>query len=227
MSQDIDRIRTLHLFAALPDHQFDALLATSRLTTLSKSDALFRMGDSASSFCVLTKGGLKLTMDSPQGVEKVLTIVRPFEFFAEAIMFMEKHHYPVNAIALEESEVICFDSKTFVGFLRTSPDLSLKMLSMLSQKLHSKINEIVNLSTQNSTSRVLNYLSLMITDDNSYSTSITLDTSKKNLASRLSVTPETFSRILNKLSQDDIIQIEGRRITVNDVGKFRRYLASE
>jgi CRP-like cAMP-binding protein len=199
----------------------------SRSVGLKKSESLFNMGDKASSFCVLMSGGLKLTVDSPQGIEKVMMIVRPFELFAEAIMFLEKHQSPVNAIALQDSEVICFDNNTFVGFLRDSSDLSLKMLSLLSLRLHKQINEIEILSTQNSTSRVLNYLSTMIADDGSNSAVVMLDTSKKNLASRLSIAPETLSRILHKLTQDGIIEIEGRCITVADISKYRRYLFNE
>jgi CRP-like cAMP-binding protein len=227
MNQKIDQVRALHLFAALSDQQFAELMNKSRTVKLKKSESLFHMGDKASSFCVLTSGGVKLTVNSPQGIEKVMMIVRPSELFAEAIMFMEKRQYPVNAIALQDSEVICFDNNTFVGFLRGSPDLSLKMLSLLSLRLHKQINEIEILSTQNSTSRVLNYLSTMITDDGNNSAVVMLDTSKKNLASRLSIAPETLSRILHKLTQDGIIEIEGRCITVADISKYRRYLFNE
>jgi CRP-like cAMP-binding protein len=227
MNQKIDRIRSLHLFAALSDDQFDELMTKGRLVSLETSEALFNMGDRASSFFVLTSGKLKLTLNSPQGVEKVLMIVRPFELFAEAVMFMEKQQYPVNSLALQKSEVMCFDNRLFVSFLRNSPDLSLKMLSMLSLRLHKQINEIENLSTQNSTSRVLNYLSSKITDEIGNNTTITLDTSKKNLASRLSIAPETFSRVLHKLTLQKIIEIDGRNITVRDFDGFRRYLIDQ
>jgi CRP-like cAMP-binding protein len=223
---EIDAIRKLHLFAALSDHQFEELFAQSKVVNLEKSDALFIMGDRAHSFFVLASGKLKLTMNSPQGIEKVLMIVRPLELFAEAVMFMEKQQYPVNALALQESEVLCFDNKLFVGYLRNSPDLCLNMLSKLSLRLHQQINEIENLSTQNSTSRVLHYLSSKIAGEQGGGTTITLDTSKKNLASRLSITPETFSRVLQKLTTENIIEINGRQITVQDVNGLKRYLIS-
>lgn len=153
-------------------------------------------------------------------------IVRPYELFAEAVMFMEKHQFPVNAIALQPSEVIGFDAKLLISFLRESPDLCLNMLSMLSVRLHRHVNEIETLSTQNSTCRVLNYLSSQITEDGSNQANLVLDTSKKNLASRLSITPETFSRILHKLTIDEILEINGRKILIRDISKYRRY-ASE
>ena len=226
MNEKLERIRSLHLFAALSDEQFDALTAKTRPSSLDKSQPLFRRGDDASSFYVLTEGAIKLSMDSPQGIEKVLMIVRPYELFAEAVMFMEKHQFPVNAIALQPSEVIGFDAKLLISFLRESPDLCLNMLSMLSVRLHRHVNEIETLSTQNSTCRVRNYLSSQITEDGSNQANLVLDTSKKNLASRLSITPETFSRILHKLTIDEILEINGRKILIRDISKYRRY-ASE
>jgi CRP-like cAMP-binding protein len=67
----------------------------------------------------------------------------------------------------------------------------------------------------------------MITDDDGSSAVVMLDTSKKNPASRLSIAAETLSRILHKLTQDGIIEIEGRCITVADISKYRRYLFNE
>lgn len=227
MNSTTDDIRNLHLFAALSDQQFEEIVAKSRLISLKKSESLFNMGDQAASFFVLISGKLKLAMNSPQGVEKVIEIVRPLDLFAEAVMFMERHQYPVNASALQKSEVMSFDNNLFVSYLRNSPDLSLKMLSLLSVRLHKLVNEIENLSTQNSTSRVLNYLSSKINSEVDSNTSITLDTSKKNLASRLSITPETFSRVLHKLTVENIIEIDGRQIAVRDIDGFRRYLISE
>ena len=43
-----------------------------------------------------------------------------------------------------------------------------------------------------------------------------LDIAKSVIASRLSVKPETFSRILKQLHDKDIVVIEGRRVTIRD-----------
>ena len=224
MNNEIARIRELHLFAALSDEQFEEITRKSRTVSLEKAQTLFKMGDAASSFFVLTEGSVKLSLDSPQGVEKVFMIVRPFDLFAEAVMFMEKHRYPVNATAVQASKVVCFDSNLLVHYLRSSPDLSLKMLSLLSVRLHRQINEIETLSSQNSTSRVLNYLASLISDDGSNRAVIALGTSKKNLASRLSITPETLSRVLTKLTQNNILEIDGKQLIVPDIAKYRSYL---
>ena len=51
---------------------------------------------------------------------------------------------------------------------------------------------------------------------------LVLDTPKQVLAARLSITPETFSRLLRKLSNQDIIQVEGNVVHVRDEDKLSR-----
>jgi CRP-like cAMP-binding protein len=224
MNAEIDQIRGLHLFAALSDQQFETLVAKSKVIQLEKSETLFRIDDKAAAFFVLIDGSIKVAIDSPQGVEKVLTIVRPLDLFAEAVMFLEKPCYPVNAIALQPSKVISFDSNLLISMLRNSPDVSLKMLSLLSARLHNHINEIETLTSQNSTSRVLNYLGSLITTKADNKATLLLEISKKNLASRLSITPETLSRVLHKLMEHNIIELDGKHIVVPDIAKYRKYL---
>jgi CRP-like cAMP-binding protein len=43
------------------------------------------------------------------------------------------------------------------------------------------------------------------------------------IASRLNLTPETFSRILNNLSSQGLIAVDGRDVTICDVALLRGY----
>jgi CRP/FNR family transcriptional regulator, dissimilatory nitrate respiration regulator len=58
-------------------------------------------------------------------------------------------------------------------------------------------------------------------DDASNRVEIKLPTSKHVLASRLNLTPETFSRILHELSSSGLIEVQGRNITVPDLRRLR------
>jgi CRP-like cAMP-binding protein len=46
---------------------------------------------------------------------------------------------------------------------------------------------------------------------------------KQVIASRLSITPETLSRILHAMAKDDIISINGKVITINSVRRLREF----
>ena len=54
---------------------------------------------------------------------------------------------------------------------------------------------------------------------------IRLPTSKGTIASRLNLTQEHFSRILNELSTGGLIQVQGRTIHIPDIERLRTSLA--
>ena len=55
------------------------------------------------------------------------------------------------------------------------------------------------------------------------SLTVTLPTNKGVIASRLNLTQEHFSRILHELSENGLIAVKGRRITIPNVEKLRGY----
>jgi len=67
---------------------------------LGDGESLFQQGDTAERFYLVTKGQIKLYRLSPEGNEKVIEIVTPGQTFAEALMFLNRPHYPVGATAI-------------------------------------------------------------------------------------------------------------------------------
>ena len=52
---------------------------------------------------------------------------------------------------------------------------------------------------------------------------IALPTSKQVIASRLSLTPETLSRVFHDLATARLISVHGKQITVHDVRRLRQF----
>ena len=55
---------------------------------------------------------------------------------------------------------------------------------------------------------------------------VSLPVSKATIASRLSLTPEYFSRVLHELEVDQLIEIDNREIRILDVKRLTQYGAS-
>lgn len=226
MTATFEELQALHLFKALSDEQLNKLISTSHSATLNKDQILFSMGDQSEHFHYVASGQVKISRSSPTGTEKILAIIRPGQLFAEAVMFMGTGIYPATATALLESKVVSFRHSTFMGFLANSPELSLAMMCNLSLKLHSQIVEIDNLTLQNATFRTLNFINSLVANDAIDSADVELPAPKHIIASRLSITPETFSRSLTELSTKGIIDPLGksRAIRIPDLKAFRNHL---
>lgn len=219
-----DELRHYHLFKNLSTAQLDKLQHTARLIRLDTNQLLFEHGEQATRFFLVKSGYIKLYRLSPDGKEKVIEMIPPRHTFAEAVMFMQHRVYPVNAQALEIAEVISFDSEVYMQLLRESPENCFQILGMLSMRLRGLVDEIDNLTLQNATYRLIGFLQQQLAIQTHQSLLISLDIPKNILASRLSIQPETLSRILKNLVSMGIITVDGKTIKIEDVNKLHRYL---
>lgn len=216
MSEELKQHLSRHLlFARLTPAQLDRAAQRARLLRLDEGQPLFAQGDPADRFFYVVSGQIKLSRLSPEGNEKVIDIVSAGNTFAEALMFLEGPAYPVNATALGPSELVSIDSRDFAAMLRDSIDTCFLLMGDMSQRLRGLIAEIDNLSLQSGTCRVASYLLKMAPEDQD---EFRLDIPKGVMASRLSVKPETFSRILRNLQDSGILSIKGAQVTIHDRG---------
>lgn len=220
---DEQLVRKVHLFSVLNDEQLATLLRHTRAIKLQENETLFELGQSAERFYLLTSGQIKVFRISEDGNEKIFEIVSPGKLFAEAVMFMQHGRYPANATALQASEVYGFENRAFSTMLQESNGLCLKLLANLSMRLHAQVNEIDNLSLQNATFRVIGYMLDLLADPRTESAVLDLVVPKQVIASRLSITPETLSRILHTMAKNDIIAINGKIIAIKSVRRLREF----
>lgn len=218
-------LRRVPLLSELEEEQLSRMRDTRRTLRLGAGETVFHMGEQSSHFYYLDEGAIKLFRVSPAGQEKIVEIIRPGQTFAEAVMFFARPIYPVNAEALEPTVLTAFDSTVFTGMLRESPDLCIRLLGTLSMRLHHRVNEIDALSLQNSMLRVVNFLLSRI-PEGSGNNVIELEAAKKIIAARLSIQPETFSRVLHALTEARAISVDGRRIIVEDEKTLREFAGS-
>jgi CRP-like cAMP-binding protein len=220
---DDAELRRLPLLAELEDAQLERMRVSRRTIELAAGETLFHMGDRSAHFYYLDSGAIKLFRVSPAGQEKIVEIIRPGQTFAEAVMFFTRPLYPVNAQALADSVLTAFDSGVFLEMLHESPETCLRLLGTLSIRLHQRVNEIDALSLQNATLRVVNFLLGRLPEAGTRDGErvIELEAAKKDIAGRLSIQPETFSRVLHALTESGAIEVEGRRIRVKDEQALR------
>jgi len=213
---DPQELRGHPLLESLPDERLQQVAQRTRVHVLAQGEILFRQGDNAVHFFRLRAGHIKLFRISPDGHEKVVEIINPGQGFAEAVMFMEQRRYPVNAEALENTEVLAIHSETVLEILHESPELCLKLLGTLSRHLRHRLSDIDALSLQNAGLRVANFL--LAQQRQQGTDNIELPAAKKIIAARLSIQPETLSRVLAQLEQKRAIRMDGRRIQLLDTG---------
>ncbi len=219
-----DEFKHIPLFEALDDAQLEAIFSTTKEISLPAKALLFERGSSAEYFYMLHSGQIKLFFLSEDGDEKVMEIIYPTQTFAEAVMFIPQHIYPVSAEAITESKLFRFEISFFRNLLEESKETCFRLLAIMGKRLHARVNEIDNLTLHNATYRLAVYLLGQLPVDVAELSAIHLSTPKNIIASRLSIKPETFSRIMMQLSRKELIEINGNEITLLDVKGLRALL---
>ena len=209
----LEELKKSHLFSKLDQSQLERVRRHSHITDMVEGESLFFQGDEAKNFYLVLSGRIKLFRVSPDGKEKVVEIMEAGHTFAEALMFMNEPHYPVTSTALAPSRVIVINSREFKAMLRESIDSCFQVMGAMSYRLRALIREIDALSLETGTVRTVAYLLRQAPADSS---SFELQIAKSVIASRLSVKPETFSRILKNLHERKVISIDGRNVTIHD-----------
>ena len=167
---------------------------------------------------LVLSGKVKLFRISPDGQEKVVEIIHPGQTFAEAVMFMQRSEYPVCAEALEPVHLVSVPNAPMMQALSENPQACMHLLGHLSVRLHQRLGELETLTLQNATQRFALYLIQQL-EDRAQSTAPRLDLMlpKRLIAARLSMQPETLSRIIGKLREEGLVEVRGRHVRIPSV----------
>jgi CRP-like cAMP-binding protein len=218
----LGELRRSYLFADADDTQLASLCRGMRSAQLQPGDVLFRFGEPATRFYFVRTGQIKLYRVSPDGHERIIDILQAGQTFAEAVMFMgAQARYPVSSEAITEADLYAFDQKSFLDALTDSREICFSMLAGMSRRLHGLVNQIDGLTLQNGTYRLVMYLLEMAPREARPGAELELTTPKATLAARLAIQPETFSRLLGKLRDQGLIEVNGSHIILRDLQGLR------
>jgi CRP-like cAMP-binding protein len=219
-----ESLRNHYLFAGLDEADFEQLAKHIAAMSLEKGEVLFHRGDAAEYFYLIDTGLIELSLIAPTGDKKTLEVVGPGRTFGEAVAFMRGHKYPVTAEALQDSRLCRIPNHTYVELIRSNSDASMRLLADISRHLHDRVREIEHLTIQNARARLTSYLVDHLleppVDDQA---TARLDLPRHVIASRLSIQPETLSRLLRNLTDEGIVSVDDRVVFIHSMSRLRPY----
>lgn len=218
-----ESLRQHYLFSGLEPDVFDALLKAISEIRLEKGDVLFHQGDRADYFYFVDIGHVELNLIAPTGQKKVLEVVGPDRTFAEAVAFMRGSKYPVTCEALSDTTLYRIPNHAYLNLIQESPDACMRLLADISRQLHARVREIERLTVQNARDRLVSYLMDHIIEKDGDEAMIRVELPRHIIAARLSITPETLSRLLRALTDERLLTIEDRVIYVHSLSRLRPY----
>ena len=218
-------LSVLPLFSDLCPTELQRMSEGCVLRRLARGEMVFRVGDPCEEFHVTVLGQVKLFALSPSGQEKVIELIGPGHSFAEALMFTGRP-YIISAQALTDTLLLSVKKHAVLAEIEQDPKFALRMLAGISRRLHGLVHDVEAYALHSGLQRVIGYLlrDQAVEDCASGEVfTVSLPVSKATIASRLSLTPEYFSRVLHELEAAGLIRIDKREIHILDVKRLAAY----
>ena len=196
------------LFSGLSKTAATKIASMGSLLKIPQNKIIFLEGEKGSSFFILAQGSVRLFKSAPDGREITVKLAAPGEIFAEVILF-ESDHYPVSATAVSDSMLFSINRESFNALLDNA-DFRNEFISVIMKKQRYLAGRILYLTAYDVEERFFRFLNEHYGRKNSYVITI----SKKDLAAAIGTIPETFSRLIGRLTRMGMLRWEGNRLEI-------------
>ncbi|AEA33097.1 Crp/Fnr family transcriptional regulator [Hippea maritima] len=207
----MDKKSALQLFLDklnIEDEGFlEDLNAVSMLISKRKRELLFLENNKGNEMFFVVSGLIKIFKTGEDGKEIVLNIAKEGEMFAEVVLFL-KNIYPASAMAITDTLLLSINTHHLFERIKRKPEFAMKLLGIFAQRIKYLVEKIKELSGEDAEEKIINYLYSLKDKNNT----VVLDIPKKDIATLLGLTAETFSRTLKRLSSKGLIKMNAKRI---------------
>jgi CRP/FNR family transcriptional regulator len=201
-------IQNTDFFHGIGDTHIRSLAEISIPKKVHKKQTLFLEEQHGQAMYLLVYGRIQLYKSAADGRDIVIRIIGPGEIFAEVVLF-EQNHYPVSAVSLEDSLVLMLPRRQ-IHCLLEEQSFRNAFISLLMKKQRHLTDRILNLTLHDVEDRFFLFLQEQYGRREVYNISL----SKKDIAAAIFTNPETFSRLLQRLRQKNILVWEQKKLTL-------------
>jgi CRP/FNR family transcriptional regulator, cyclic AMP receptor protein len=189
---------------------------------------VFREGDEGSTCYIVRTGRARAIREHPDGRSITLAHFDPGDIFGEMAM-LDGERRSATVEATEDTEAIAILSADMHRLLREHPDISVKLIAALGQRLRSTNERLARQSFQTVQSRVAAALAQLVATarsegDGAAERDVLITITQAELAQLAGSSRESASRFLAVLERAGIITQGRGRLTVHDPAALGRYV---
>jgi CRP/FNR family cyclic AMP-dependent transcriptional regulator len=130
----LEELRSVPLFASLDDSAASELRDLLVIRDVAGETFLFHSGDSGDSMYLIENGRVRISVRDVDGSDVTLAELAGGDFFGEMALLDGKPR-SADATVIESARLAILSRENFLKFVRGNPDVALKMLSAITQRL--------------------------------------------------------------------------------------------
>ncbi|GGH64878.1 CRP/FNR family transcriptional regulator [Filimonas zeae] len=179
-----------------------------------KGEVIFKEGDTVQGIYFVYEGTVKIHKHWGADKELIMRFATPGDIFGHR-GFGNDPHYPITATALEATTVCYIEKAFFYSTLKTNTDYLFQLMLFYAEELQESEKTMRNLAHMPVKGRLAHALLRLhkkfgITSEGH----ININLSRQDIASYAGTTYETVFRLMTEFTQDNLIQADGKNITL-------------
>lgn len=215
MPGKLELLRSVPMFAGLPDAKLEAILVELHERTFLKGENLWVEGEATKGLWIVWKGMVKIYKVGEGGREQTLAMEGPGRTVAELPLF-DGLPYPASCAALEDAIVLNMAPSTFHRMIETEPAIARSIIASLSARLRRMVSLVQELSLKAVRERLAGLLLELAGSADTFE----LPFSHQEIAARIGTVREIVTRTLGRMAHEGAIRVEGHVVTILDRGKL-------
>ncbi len=191
---------------------------------VAAQQTIYFEGDPNEYLFLVAMGKVKLMRHTTSGREVLLDILRGGEYFG-SLTFLGGTGYIETAIAQTDCCILQISSSNFERVLQKYPDVSIKVLQAVGQRLEESQEIVKQLSTYSADQRIaaaLVRLARKMGEHKGAGTLIQLPFSRQDLAAMTGATVETVSRVMSRFSEDGLVRAGRKWVEIRDFDRLEQ-----
>jgi CRP-like cAMP-binding protein len=211
------------LFHNLQPHEKEKMRENFTCSYIRKGEIIFRDGEKPTGLVCLYKGKVKIFKEGVGGRDQIVRMAKPVGFFGYRAMFADENHI-ATAEALEDSVICTIERNGLLEILHTNAELTFNILKSLATELGFSNNRTITLTQKHIRGRLAESLLFLrdtygLEEDQQ---TIKVYLSREDLANLSNMTTSNAIRTLSSFCNENVLELDGRRIKILDAHKLDR-----
>jgi len=191
--------------------------------SVPKGTVIFSEGESGHEMYIIHEGKVKITKKI-RAMETILAELDKGDFFGE-MAILEKEARSATATAATDVKLLVIDEKTFETTIRTNPDVAIRIMRKMAERLRDADHRIENLFIKDTTSKVVDMIGKIAAKEGKKTKDgIVVELSISDLAGFVGIEVEKTRRVVENLAAKNFLTMKEAVLTIKNTENLRKVL---
>jgi CRP-like cAMP-binding protein len=210
-------LKGIPLFSSISADDLSNLSRQLTRRRYRKDEIIFHKDDFGSTLHIINIGCVKVSIPSEEGEDVFLAYLGPGDFFGE-LALLDESPRSATATAVERTETLALERGDFLQFLKRYPDVAIRMLSVLAQRLrnlNSQLESIISYKPQARLAQTLLKLVKTHGNETPEGWELSIPMNMSGLAGMVGASAATIRRLLRDFQVAGIVSIKNQRCIIH------------